>query len=43
MAHEFEIKKDYDLVLLLNVIMFMKKEFVLNKLLPSIGEHMKNG
>ena len=43
MAHEFEIKKDYDLVLLLNVIMFMKKEFVLNKLLPSIGEHMRNG
>lgn len=41
MVHEFDIHKQYDLILLLNVIMFMKKEFVLNKLLPNINKHLK--
>lgn len=41
MAHEFEINKEYDLALLINVITFMKKSFVLNKLLPNISKHLK--
>jgi len=41
MAHQFEFSKDYDLILLLNVIPFMKKNFVLDKLLPNLGKHLK--
>lgn len=36
---DFENKK-YDLIVCVNVIMFLDKDYVLNKLLPSISNHL---
>lgn len=43
MIEEFEITEKYDLILLLNVIMFMNKDFVLYTLLPSISKGLREG
>ena len=39
-AEEFNITKNYDLILFLNVMMFMKKDFVLGEYLPQLEKHL---
>lgn len=38
---QFVLAESYDLVILSNVIMFMERDFVLSRLIPSMGSHLK--
>lgn len=40
---QFKITKKYDLIIAKHIVMYMKKEFVLEEFLPTIYEHLNKG
>ena len=40
---EFEITKNYDLVIAKHVVMYMDKKYVLERVIPSVYEHLNKG